>query len=113
MSQIKPVNILDDICQITTIPTASMQKLFDKVGFCVTNAVYEGYLNKQSMVELNLGIGTLIVLIESNELIYKFIPSNKLEKNIIDSIRHNKNPLDIKLEDTFANRILHTYKDIL
>ena len=65
------------------------------------------------MVELNLGIGTLIVLIESNELVYKFIPSTKLEKNIIDSIRHNKNPLDIKLEDTFANRILHTYKDIL
>lgn len=111
--QIKPVNILDDICQLTTIPTASMHKLFDKVGFCIANAIYESYLNDQSIIEANLGIGSLIVSIENNQLIYKFIPSAKLEKNIVDSIIYNKNPLDIKLEETFANRILHTYKDML
>lgn len=112
-TQIKPINILDDMCQITTIPTASMNKLFDKVGFCIANAVYEGYLNDQSIVDINLGIGNLIISIDNNQLVYKFVPSAKLEKNIVDSIRNNKNPLDIKLEETFANRILHTYKDML
>lgn len=112
-TQIKPLNILDDICQITTIPTASMHKLFDKLGFCIANAIYEGYLNKQSIIDINLGIGNLITYIDSNTLTYKFIPSAKLEKNIVDSIRNNKNPLDIKLEETFANRILNTYKDML
>ena len=113
ISQIKPVNILDDICQLTTIPTASMQKLFDKVGFCITNAVYEAFLNNQPIVELNLGIGNILVSLESNQLVYKFIPGTKLEKNIIESIRNNKNPLDIQLESTFANRILRTYKDLM
>ena len=113
ITQTKPINILDDICQLTTIPTASMHKLFDKIGFCVANAVYEGYLNKQTVVETNLGIGNLLVSIENNQLVYKFITSAKLERNIIESIRKNKNPLDIKLEETFANRILNTYKDML
>ena len=109
----KAINILDDICEITTIPNASMHKLFDKIGFCIANAIYEGYLNKQQIIEVNIGLGTIIVSIDSNQLVYKFVPSCKLEKNIVDSIRNNKNPLDIKLEETFVNRILNTYKDML
>lgn len=109
----KPTFILDDICKITTIPTASMNKLFDKIGYCIANSIYEAYVAKRNIVEVNIGIGNILVEIQNNNLIYKFIPSNKLEKNIIESIRSNKNPLDIQLEETFVNRILNTYKDML
>lgn len=106
-------NALADICAITTIPTASMQKLFNKISYCIANSVYEAFLGKKNSAEIDIGFGHIIVNIEQNQLLYKFIPSPKLEKNIIDSIRQNKNPLDIKLEDTFINRILKTYKDMM
>lgn len=112
MENIKPTNIVQDISTITTIPTASLHKLFDKVGWCICNGVEESRLNGDDVTEINLDFGTLLISVENNQIQYKFIPSSKLEKGLIDTIINKKNPLTVKLEDTFANRILKTYKDM-
>lgn len=106
-------NAIEDICEITTIPVASMQKLFDKIGWCICNCVEEAKLNDQEYCEINIGIGNLLISVEDNSLCYKFIPSTKLEQSLVATIVDGKNPLEIALEETFVNRILKTYKDML
>ena len=112
MEKKKPIDILDDICTITTIPTASMNKLFNKIEWCICNSVEESKLSGDNITELDIGIGTLIISIIDNSIQYKFIPSNKLEKGLIDTVIYGKNPLVVNLEDTFANRIVKTFKDM-
>ena len=107
------VNAIDDICEITTIPVASMHKLFDKISWCICNCVDEAKLAEEEYCEINIGIGTLIIGIEQNALQYKFIPSMKLEEALVATIVKGNNPLEIALEETFVNRILKTYKDML
>ena len=90
-----------------------MQKLFDKIGWCICNNVHETVLAGDDFCELNIGIGNLIISVESNALKYKFIPSTKFENELVATIKTGKNPLEVKLEETFVNRILKTYKDML
>lgn len=90
-----------------------MHKLFDKIGWCICNSVYESKLSNEGYCECNIGIGNLIISIQDNCLHYKFIPSIKFENELIGTIRNGKNPLEVKLEETFVNRILNTYKDML
>ena len=113
VNKIKVTKILDDICEITTIPPASMHKLFDKIGWCVCNSVYESKLANDTYCECNIGLGNLIISMQDNMLQYKFIPSMKFENELVATLKTGKNPLEIKLEETFVNRILKTYKDML
>ena len=112
MEDITSVNIVEDLSTITTIPPASLRKLFEKVGWCICNGVVESKLNDEDITEINLGFGTLIISVENNHIEYKFIPSSKLEKGLVESIVNKRNPLVVNLEETFANRILKTYKDM-
>ena len=112
MEDKKPINILDDICKITTIPTASMNKLFNKIEWCSCNSVEESRLAGDTLTEVNIGIGNLIISVVDNKIEYKFIPSTKLEKGLVETIIYGKNPLVVHLEETFANRIVKTFKDM-
>lgn len=106
-------NVLNDLATLTTIPQATLVKLMDKMGWCICNLVEESSLNSDSITEIDLGIGKLILNIENNEIEYKFIPSTKLESNIIKTIKEKKNPLLNKLETSLADRIINTYKDMI
>ena len=112
MENIKSLNLMEDVSNITTIPMASLQKLNDKFMWCACNAVEESRLKGEDVVSLNIGLGTLIISIVSNQIQYKFIPSNAFEKNLVSTIVNEKNPLTKILEESLVNRIMETYKDL-
>ncbi len=113
MSDIQPTNILQDISQITTIPLASLNRLSEKIGWSICNCVEESVLKGETTTEVTFGFGALVISIEDNQLNYKFIPSKKFEKGLVETVVNKKNPLTVKLEDTFVNRIVKTYKDMM
>ena len=108
----KSFNIIDDVCTITTIPSASLNKLSKIAEKCICNAVYESHLNKEQITDINIGFGNLLISVEDNTLVYKFIPSSTFERELVNTIVSKKNPLREKLELTFINRITNTYKDM-
>ena len=59
-------NIIEDVCNITTIPTASINRLIDISERCICNCVYESQLAQESITDVNIGIGNLIISIEDN-----------------------------------------------
>ena len=113
MNDIQPTNVLQDISQITTIPLASLNRLSEKIGWCICNCVEESRLKGQDTTEVTFGFGALVISVENNEINYKFVPSKKFEKGLVETIVNKKNPLTVKLEDTFVNRIIKTYKDMM
>ena len=106
-------SIVNELSTITTIPMNSLQKLKEKEVYLICNAVEESALQGKTLTEINIGIGNLIILIENGFVTYKFTPSSKLEKNLVSTIVNKKNPLTNLFEESLANRVVKTYKDML
>lgn len=106
-------SLINDLATITTIPVNSLQKLKEKEIYIICNDVEESTLQNDNITEINIGIGNLIIEVKDNFINYKFVPSSKLEKNLISTIVNKKNPLTNIFEETLVNRIVKTYKDIL
>lgn len=106
-------SLINDLATITTIPPNSLQRLKEKEIYIICNDVEESTLQNKNITEINIGIGTLIIEVKDNSINYKFIPSSKLEKNLISTIINKKNPLTYAMEESLANRIVKTYKDML
>lgn len=103
---------LKDIAAITTIPPFSLQNLFNTLGDIISYDVQESLLDKQNICEIDIGIGTLNILVTEDEVKYKFIPSRNLSASVIYAIEHKDAPLIVKAEQSLSKKILNTYKDL-
>ena len=106
-------SIINDLATITTIPINNLQKLKEKEIYLICNCIEESVLQGNTITEINIGIGNIIIAIENGFVNYKFTPSTKLEKNLVDTILKKKNPLTNIFEETLANKVVNTYKDML
>ena len=106
-------SIVNELSTITTIPMNSLQKLKEKEIYLICNSVEESILQGKTLTEVNIGIGNLIILIENGFITYKFAPASKLEKSLVSTIINKKNPLTNLFEESLANRVVKTYKDML
>ena len=68
-------------------------------------------LKGENLVDINIGIGTLSILVDNDVIQYRFVPSNSLESNIKKTVVEGKNPLVEKAEKLLAKKIIDTYKD--
>ena len=90
-----------------------MNKLLDASIFSVCESVVEALQNNESVVETDIGLGTLSILRNDNSLKFKFIPSAKLKGEVVNSIKQKENSLLLELEENLSNKILNTYKEII
>ena len=70
--------IEEDISKLSTIPLQEVQYIFDFMNDCICYNLQESLKNKEENIDIDIGIGTLILNICNDELSYKFIPSNNL-----------------------------------
>lgn len=105
--------ILDELSTITGIAINDMTKLFDNMSLCVCNDVLESIHSGEDVCELNIGIGKLILRVDDNEIMYKFIPSSQLENDLINTIKNNSSPLIQHAENCLCKRFNNTYKELL
>lgn len=106
-------DIIEDLSKITTISTNNLNKLIDKSMWCICDYIEELITSKNNVLEINIGIGTLIISILDNQIKYKFIPNAKLENSIRETIINEYNPLKLTIEKTLVNKITNTYKDLI
>jgi len=105
--------LIEDISAITTLPIKTLDRLFDKGAECICHSVLESKLNGESVCSIDISVGEIKVIISNDTISYRFIPSNKLEAMLVDTIVNNNDPLVKDIEDTLINRILNTYKDLV
>lgn len=105
------IDIIDDISTLTTIPKSNLDKLVEQSIKCISHSVWENNEETDYTVDLNIGIGTLHIKVESNTVKYKFIPSSKLEKSIQSALLDNIDPLVCVIEQAVCKKILTGYKE--
>lgn len=107
------IDIIDNVSKLTTIPKDYLDKLIQKVIWCICDAIYESILNKQDVTEMDIGIGTLYILNNDKGIKFKYIPNKQVEEAVKDTIVDQENPVQLILEKRLVSKIVNTYKDIL
>ena len=102
-----------DLSDVTGIPKLTLDNLSYKACTCLGHSVYESLLKKEPLTEIDIGIGTLYIKVEGNDIKYKFIPSTKLETTVSFTIQNKESPLIVDAEKSLKTRIEKTYKELL
>ena len=71
-----------DLSVLTGISEQSLKKLADKSIYCICNSVEDLIYSRCNELQIDIGIGTLKILLVDNVVKYKFIPNDKLETAI-------------------------------
>ena len=107
------IDIVNDVAQLSGCSTTSLINLLTLSEDCICSSILESISNGRNVVSLNIGIGTLSLLLDDNKVMYKFTPSQKLEGKIVATIKDGYDPLVEKTENALANNFLKVYKELL
>ena len=107
-------NLIKDISILSTIPQDSLEKITNYANYCICDYVVELLDNSDDdTIVIDIGIGSLSLILEDNAVRYRFVPSKTLEDNIVKTIIEEENPLVAKLEKNLSKRITAIYKELL
>ena len=105
--------MVSDISKLTTIPDKTLRKLCDIGVECVCHNVLENLNDFNLETTIDMYVGELKIIIDNDEIHYRFVPSSKLEQMLVEAISTKQDPLLTKIEDGLVSRILNTYKDLV
>lgn len=103
--------LVDDLEALTGIKKYNLEKLVELSVYSISHCVSESILNKSSSISVDIGIGYLYFENEDNIIRYKFVPTEKFEKSLINSYE-GIDLLDKKLDENLGARITNTYKEL-
>lgn len=103
----------EELSTLTTIPKTTFDRIDKKRRDIIGHAVFENMLQGQMTTKADIGIGTLYIGVEEDDsILYKFVPSPKLESTLIETIKTKKSPLITDVEEVISERIMNAYKDL-
>ena len=109
----KDVDLISDISLLTSVPYKTLKNLCDKGNECICHSILENVRDSNVETIVDVGIGQLTIIVDNEEIHYKFRPSAKLEEMLINTISSNDDPLVTHIEQSLISRILNTYKDLV
>lgn len=107
------MNVIESISKLTSIPLRYIEKIFSLEQDYVCYAIQQAFCEKQNNVDVDIGIGTLSILVENENIYYKFLPSQSLETDIQHTVSVNEAPIIKKLEENIKEKVLNAYKELL
>lgn len=102
-------SVIDDMSTITTIDRNKIKKFIDFEECCIANCIHE---REDGISIIDVGIGTLSILVEQNRISYKFIPSESLRKKVLSTTK-GKNYVADRIEKVAKRITLDAYKDVM
>ncbi len=105
-------NIIEDVSKLTTIPEKTLNKLTQKIIYCICEQIQEDILEEKEISELDLGLGTLYIKYVGDQIKYKFIPASDLEKAVYSTVVKKLNLMETALNEALAKKFIDVYKDL-
>lgn len=103
----------NDFSSLTNISVSALSSIDKKKMALMCSYIKEGIESGENEISVDIGIGELIFIIENEEMRYKFIPSCKFEKMIVDTVVDGTNPLLKLVEEKVGQQTLQIYKELL
>lgn len=104
-------NLLDDLSVLTNIKKYNFEQICDLSIDIFNYDILENINKKEPVTTIDIGIGILYIINDSDTIKYKFIPSSKLEKSIRNAYK-GKNQLENKVDTQLGNRLNNSYKEL-
>jgi hypothetical protein len=105
------VNIVTDINNLLRIPTKVTNELVSKACLCIGSAISEAKARGDSQISVSIGIGNLSVNLLDMQC--KFVPGKELKTAIKQSLDSQIDPLELVLEQAFADKLLAMCEEVL
>lgn len=105
------VNIINDVGTLLKIPTKVSAELTDKACLCISNAISEAKHRGDSQITVSIGIGTLSVNLVDMQC--KFVPGKNLKTTIKNALSSPIDPLELALEQAFADKLLAICEEVI
>jgi hypothetical protein len=106
------INIVKDTAVLSTVPEKAIKKIIDKMVYAIAEAVVEARLTNKSVIELDIGLGILLIRFGDDSIQYKFVPGDKLEESVKNSFINQQNLLEDVLDASLVNKLTNIYKDL-
>lgn len=104
-------NLISDVGTLLKIPTKVTNELTDKACLCVGNAISEAKRTGAAQMAINIGIGLLSINLLDMQC--KFVPGKNLKTAIKAAMESPKDPLELALEQAFAEKLLAICDEVI
>ena len=104
-------NLISDVGTLLKIPTKITAELTDKACLCIGSAISEAKNAGETMVVLNIGIGSLSVNLLDMQC--KFVPGKNLKSAIKSALASPVDPVELALEQAFVDKLLNICEEVL
>lgn len=105
------INIINDMGTLLRIPTKVTTELTDKVCLCIGSSISEARRRGASQLTLSIGIGTLSINLVDMQC--KFVPGKNLKTAIKSALNSTSDPLELALEQAFADKLLAICEEVI
>ena len=104
-------NLISDVGTLLKIPTKVTTELTDKACLCISSAISEAKRNGENQMAINIGIGILSVNLLDMQC--KFVPGKNLKNAIKSALTSPIDPLELVLEQAFAEKLLAICEEVV
>jgi hypothetical protein len=104
-------NLTSDIETLMKMPVKVSKEITDKACLCIGSIINDAKQSGESQVTISIGIGALSVNLLDMQC--KFIPSKALKTAIKDALSSETDPLELVLEQSFAEKLLAICEEVL
>jgi hypothetical protein len=104
-------NVINDVGTLLKIPTKVTTELTDKTCLCIASAISDAKRDGAEQTVISIGIGTLSINLIDMQC--KFVPGKNLKAAIKNAIANQANPLELALENAFAEKLLAICEEVL
>jgi hypothetical protein len=104
-------NITTDVNNLLRIPTKVSNELVSKACLCIGSAISEAKAKGEQQVSVGIGIGYLSVNLLDMQC--KFVPGKDLKAAIKRALDSDVDPLELMLEQSFADKLIAMCEEVL
>lgn len=106
-------NLKEDLSTLTNTSETLYDKLLKNIIYIINDYIYNNIINNINLTEIDIGIGTLYIKYENDEIKYKFIPNTKFNKSIENTLINKQNLLVTALEANLSDKIKNIQKELI
>ena len=105
--------LFSDISSLTNVSEDILKQLSKTSTYCIGHTVYENTISGETNLhEIDLGIGTLYIKVDDEQIRYKFIPSKQLEEAVSHGAQ-KRSPLAIKVNEKLREKLESTFRGLI
>ena len=102
-----------NLTQITSLTSDNLVRLQDIVQTLIASDVYFTKKNKEQVSCTDIGIGKLYISVSADAVEYKFVPSQKLEEQVVGALETKADPMLQRSQQSLQSEFFKVYKDLL